>query len=309
MSAPAQSAARAVVAPTHAAVTRSPPPPADPFAPAPAGSARSRAVAFAAGAPLRPCRPADANCPTDSPLRPLYAAAATGAPLEPAMRTVVRALGFDSFTYGVAAAPAPGANAGPRRWTTAPAEWLDVYDTNRYADVDPRLTRTRDRTTPLAWDGATMPATGRVAGFLRDAARFDIRSGVALSLRSLRGERIVVTLDSAVSPVDPTRAARVARRLGAVLLLATAFHDAFMAPALYQPTASARPGQPLSPRELECLRMAAHGLTSLDIGHKLGVAGRTVHFHFHNVIAKLGVLNRQEAIARAIACGLIRIET
>jgi DNA-binding CsgD family transcriptional regulator len=65
----------------------------------------------------------------------------------------------------------------------------------------------------------------------------------------------------------------------------------------------------LSPRELECLHMAAHGLTSLDIGDKLGVAGRTVHFHFHNVIAKLGVLNRQEAIARAITCGLIRIET
>ncbi len=258
--------------------------------------------------PLCPCRPTTLRCPPDSPLRPLYAAVASGAPLEPAMRTVVRALGFDSFTCGLATDLPAGAQGGSRRWTTAPPEWLDVYDANAYADVDPRLTGTRDRTAPLAWDGAATPPSGRVAGFLRDAGRFGIRSGVALSLRSLRSARIVVTLDSAVSPVDPPRAARVARRLGAVLLLATGFHDEFMAPALDAAT-PARAGQPLSPRELECLRMAAHGLTSVDIGHKLGVAGRTVHFHFHNVIAKLGVLNRQEAIARAIVRGLIRIET
>ncbi len=267
------------------------------------------AAAPPAPALLRPCRPADARCPADSPLRPLYAAVAAGVPLEPAMRTVVRALGFDAFSYALATEP-PTRSGGPARvWTTGSSEWLEVYDRHGYADVDPRLTRTRERTAPLAWDGAALPASGRLARFLDDAAGFGIRSGVAVPLRSPRGERILVTLDSAVSPVDPPRATRIARRLGAVLLLATEFHDAFMAPALQGPGSPVRPGQPLSPRELECLHMAAHGLTSLDIGDKLGVAGRTVHFHFHNVIAKLGVLNRQEAIARAITCGLIRIET
>jgi DNA-binding CsgD family transcriptional regulator len=265
------------------------------------------AAAPPAVVPLRPCRPADAGLAADSPLRPLFAAVAAGAPLEPAMRTVVRSLGFDAFTYRLAAA-LPARSRG-RAWTTGPSEWLDVYEANGYDAVDPRLTRTRDRTAPLVWDGAALPASGRVGGFLRDAAHFGVRSGVAVSLRALRGERILVTLDSAVSPVDPPRAARVMRRLGSVLLLATGFHDAFMAPTLDGAAWPARTGQALSPRELECLRMAAHGLTSLDIGDKLGVAGRTVHFHFHNVIAKLGVLNRQEAIARAITCGLIRIET
>ncbi len=267
------------------------------------------AAAPPAAVPLCPCRPADAGLAADSPLRPLFAAVAAGAPLEPAMRTVVRSLGFDTFTYRLAA-PMPARSRGrARAWTTGPSEWLDVYETNEYEDVDPRLTRTRDRTAPLVWDGAALPAAGRVGGFLRDAAHFGVCSGVAVSLRSPRGERILVTLDSAVSPVDPPRAARVMRRLGSVLLLATGFHDAFMAPTLDGAASPAWTGQALSPRELECLRMAAHGLTSLDIGDKLGVAGRTVHFHFHNVIAKLGVLNRQEAIARAITCGLIRIET
>ena len=266
------------------------------------------AAAPPAAVSLRPCRPTDAGLAADSPLRPLFAAVAAGAPLEPAMRTVVRSLGFDSFTYRLAAEPPP-ARSRRSGVDDGPSEWLDVYEANGYEEVDPRLTRTRDRTAPLVWDGAALPASGRVGGFLRDAAHFGVCSGVAVSLRALRGERILVTLDSAVSPVDPPRAARVMRRLGSVLLLATGFHDAFMAPTLDGAASPARTGQALSPRELECLRMAAHGLTSIDIGDKLGVAGRTVHFHFHNVIAKLGVLNRQEAIARAITCGLIRIET
>jgi LuxR family transcriptional activator of bioluminescence operon len=68
-------------------------------------------------------------------------------------------------------------------------------------------------------------------------------------------------------------------------------------------------GAPLSRRELECLFLAAHGMSSSDIGHKLGIAERTVNFHFSNLIGKLGVLNRHEAIAKGVATGLIRVET
>ena len=71
------------------------------------------AAAPPAPASLRPCRPADARCPADSPLRPLYAAVAPGVPLEPAMRTVVRALGFDAFSYALATEP-PTRSGGRR---------------------------------------------------------------------------------------------------------------------------------------------------------------------------------------------------
>jgi DNA-binding CsgD family transcriptional regulator len=57
----------------------------------------------------------------------------------------------------------------------------------------------------------------------------------------------------------------------------------------------------LSHRERECLDLAANGMTSADIGVKLGIAERTVNFHFGNVFTKLGVLNRAEAIAQALA--------
>ncbi len=58
-------------------------------------------------------------------------------------------------------------------------------------------------------------------------------------------------------------------------------------------------------RERQCLDLASNGMTSADIGVKLGIAERTVNFHFGNVFAKLGVLNRAEAIAQAWAKQLL----
>ena len=66
-------------------------------------------------------------------------------------------------------------------------------------------------------------------------------------------------------------------------------------------------GAPLSARERQCLQMAAHGMTGAEIGFKLGIAERTVTYHFANIVSKLGVLNRHEAIAKGITQGIIRM--
>jgi LuxR family quorum-sensing transcriptional regulator LasR len=70
----------------------------------------------------------------------------------------------------------------------------------------------------------------------------------------------------------------------------------------------AQEGHPLSDREISCLQYAAHGMTSADIGLKLGIKQRTADFHFANLISKLGALNRHEAIATGIARGLIDVK-
>ena len=51
--------------------------------------------------------------------------------------------------------------------------------------------------------------------------------------------------------------------------------------------------------------MSASGLTSEEIGTKLGISARTANFHFSNIISKLEVLNRKEAIATGLARNLI----
>jgi ATP/maltotriose-dependent transcriptional regulator MalT len=79
-------------------------------------------------------------------------------------------------------------------------------------------------------------------------------------------------------------------------------------PFVQRPLSMGPRGDSLSAHEQKCLRMAAHGLTSVEIGAKLGVARRTIDLHFHNIVAKLGVPNRHEAITRGNAIGLVRIE-
>jgi DNA-binding CsgD family transcriptional regulator len=99
----------------------------------------------------------------------------------------------------------------------------------------------------------------------------------------------------------------IQRHLGDIMLLATSFHDVFMSNFIDRGMPPRQCGVRLSQRELECLQMAAHGLTSGDIAGKLGIAERTIHFHFSNIMSKLDALNRHEAIAKGVATGLIRV--
>ena len=92
------------------------------------------------------------------------------------------------------------------------------------------------------------------------------------------------------------------------MLFGQYFHELFVTGVIEKGIAPQFEGAPLCARERQCLQMAAHGMTGAEIGFKLGISERTVTFHFANIISKLGVLNRQEAIAKGIAQGVIRME-
>ncbi len=85
------------------------------------------------------------------------------------------------------------------------------------------------------------------------------------------------------------------------LYLATLLHEAAMRVAA--PPQQAVPG--LTERERQCLAWAAEGKTAWETARILGIAERTVTFHLRNACAKLGVSNRQQAVARAISLGLM----
>ena len=69
---------------------------------------------------------------------------------------------------------------------------------------------------------------------------------------------------------------------------------------------SITPSSPLTDQELTCLSLSAKGQTSTDIALKLGIKPRTVNFHFSKVLRKLNAMNRQEAIAKAVAGNLLK---
>lgn len=62
-------------------------------------------------------------------------------------------------------------------------------------------------------------------------------------------------------------------------------------------------GVTLTPREFECLKLAARGKSAWDVSQILGVSKRTVTFHLENAKAKLGVRTINQAILRLAESG------
>ena len=76
--------------------------------------------------------------------------------------------------------------------------------------------------------------------------------------------------------------------------------------ALIQPAdVTSLPGKELTRREREVLSLLVKGLTNAGIAERLGISRSTVKAHVSNILSKLSVSNRMEAIALAIQRGLV----
>ncbi len=65
------------------------------------------------------------------------------------------------------------------------------------------------------------------------------------------------------------------------------------------------PADPLSPRELQVLKLIAEAFTSDRIAEELSLSRRTVDRHRENILAKLGMRDRVELTRYAIRRGLV----
>jgi DNA-binding NarL/FixJ family response regulator len=65
------------------------------------------------------------------------------------------------------------------------------------------------------------------------------------------------------------------------------------------------PEDPLTPRELEVVKLIAEGLTSEEIAAELVISKKTVERHRANMLEKLGMRNRVELTRYAIRRGLV----
>jgi two-component system, NarL family, response regulator LiaR len=78
--------------------------------------------------------------------------------------------------------------------------------------------------------------------------------------------------------------------------------------ALVQMAADPHPiGSDLTPREREILAMLAKGLTNHEIAQRMSISEATVRFHVGNVLSKLEVGNRTEALQVAFKHRLVEL--
>ena len=243
-------------------------------------------------------------------VRPLIMAAAEGKDLVPILVEIAKHFGFDNFTHGISLSAHPNADSHSFVFTTLPAEWTALYDQKSYLEVDPRIDAGIRSTLPFVWDQRSLRGkSASLDAFLTDAAKYGVCSGVSIGIRDAHGRGGMSALTSARRALARRDRSTIANQISDIISLGQYFHELVVMAILEQDLPPLARGAPLSKRERQCLVMAANGLTSAEIAPKLGIAERTVNFHFCNVLTKLNALNRKEAVARAVSQRLIHLES
>ena len=65
--------------------------------------------------------------------------------------------------------------------------------------------------------------------------------------------------------------------------------------------------QPLTPREVQVVRLVAEGMRNAEIAVMLGISEETVKVHVKNILGKLNVKDRAAIIPVALRRGIIHI--
>ena len=211
-----------------------------------------------------------------------------------ALRDFAEDTGFDFYAYLYLRGPESFAVSNYSR------EWQQLYVEREFIRVDPVVTKAKHGPPLFAWSADEARRIGRhgVSQFFTEADRFGIRSGISISIPVGFKERMVFTLASG-RPVSA-----LSTDIDAVT---AAVAVAFIHSRLdgVSSDASLASGIRLSPREAECLRWFAEGMSMPDIALMLGVAYRSVRSYLDGATKKLGASNTRQAASIAIRQGLI----
>jgi LuxR family quorum sensing-dependent transcriptional regulator len=178
-----------------------------------------------------------------------------------------------------------------------PAEWLNRYFSRGYMFHDPIVDRAKSSTTPFFWNeldpGFRDDRTARLV--MDEGSEFGLDDGFMATLPTLDGQPVVFSLAG--------RHLEIRSDTRAMLTLIGSYAIA-RAIALKQESTVDKP-MVLSAREREALQWASEGKNDWEIGEVMSISEHGADKHMRSVRAKLGAINRTQAVAEAIRRGLI----
>jgi len=222
--------------------------------------------------------------------------------LHKACADLCEAYEFDRFIYG---ARIPTSFVKPYFIFISgyPKEWRDHYTLNNYMVVDPTVEYCAHNFTPYCWNGESLLDSGNeeVRRFMGEAHDFGIKSGVSFPLHTAQGDFAMLSFASESTQL--ISGPRLHRVLPVGQLFTAYLHEAVR--RVFASDVLTLGKVDLTGREKECMLWATEGKTAWETSRILSISERTVTFHLQNVQHKLGVNNRQQAVARAVSLGII----
>ena len=211
-------------------------------------------------------------------------------------------IGFEYYLFGICSVTSL---SQPQITTISnyPDEWFKSYFDEGMQKHDPVVKYCFEHTAPVRWDKLVLMEeyiTPVGAQIMARAAECGLVNGLSIPLKAPSGEVAIFSLST-----------RNAEDMDTRLLFALA-HAQAMGVTLFEHCArviadtSTDKSQRLTPREIECLFWACEGKTTWEISKIIDVTERTIIFHLTSATKKLGAVNRQHAVAKAIIMGLVK---
>ena len=181
------------------------------------------------------------------------------------------------------------------------SEWNQLYRSNAYHRVDPVLRVGMQVSRPFTWLEARTSEPfihEKIFHFLRRASDFGLKNGIAFFCQPPNSEHHSTLISLSIGKQA------IPKYWALILeLILPHLHEAFC--RIQNNGKIGEVGSVLTYREVEILKWGKEGKSSWEIGSILGISERTVKFHFNNIFKKLDVVNRPQAVARAMTEGLI----
>lgn len=218
------------------------------------------------------------------------------------------ALGFDTFVFGIVANDRrPDAESRTYVITDQAEAWIRTYDERAYLELDPRVELAGEPGYAF-WEARQFDKDPRHRLFLRESSAYGIESGLVIGLCTRDPPSYAMLgLNRAVPTFNSWRAEQCLLVAGQASILGKVLSRAVRSFLNKQELLFPAPPMKLNPREREVLTFAAAGRTSKEIAGTLGIAKITVDMMVAGILNKMGALNRNQAIAKAIANKLINM--
>lgn len=180
-----------------------------------------------------------------------------------------------------------------------PADWLELYERERFFAVDPIVGEVRRAMAPFAWS-ELRPAFAGNATFARIGGLIDAHGWREVFAVPIHGP---AGYEGMVSMAAKADVALDAGDRALIELMSLAIHRRCRLTPGFGTGLPVRAS--LTPRQLECLKWAAGGKTDGEIAAVLGLSESTVHFHIEVAKKRLRVRSRVQAVALLVLDGTI----
>ena len=183
-----------------------------------------------------------------------------------------------------------------------PVAWVQHFSEAKLNRIDPVLQLAESRTTPFYWDDAfsSHPLTEAQKKVLSEAAKHGLEHGYTIPITlswipgSLRASCSVVPDSVTISPRSYVTAELMALSI-------------YAAVSRVRTPRSTMISIELTPRERQCLALAAQGKDDWSIGELLSMSQHTAHSHIERIKQRFGVCTRAQAVLQGFMTGQISV--